>query len=66
MCVCVCVLVCVRVFVQVCVCVCECVCEADNHLINDCSKLAWKEYKINPDWIEKIIHWELRKRVNFA
>ena len=37
--------------------------EAVNYMINECSKLAQKEYKIRHDWVGKVIHWELCKRL---
>ena len=37
--------------------------ETDNH-ISECSKLAQKEYKIRFDWVGKVIHYELCKRLN--
>ena len=36
-----------------------------NHIIRECSKLAQKEYKIKHDWVGKVIHWELNKRLKF-
>ena len=33
--------------------------------MNECSKLAQKEYKTKHDWVGKVIHWELCKRVKF-
>ena len=35
-----------------------------NH-ISECWKLAQKEYKIRHEWVGKVIHWELRKNLNF-
>ena len=29
-----------------------------DHIINEYSKLAQKEYKTRHDWVEKVIHWE--------
>ena len=31
----------------------------------ECSKLAQKEYKTRHDWVGKVIHWELSKKVKF-
>ena len=36
-----------------------------NHVISECSKLAQKEYKTRHDWMGKVIHWELYKKLNF-
>ena len=33
--------------------------ETTNHIISECSKLAQKEYKTRPDWVGKVIHWEM-------
>ena len=33
--------------------------------INECSKLAQKEYKTRPDRVGKVIYWELRKKLKF-
>ena len=33
-----------------------------NHIIN---KLAPKHYMTKYDWVEKVIHWELHKRLKF-
>ena len=38
--------------------------EMINH-ISECSKLVQKEYKTRHDWVEKVIHWELCKKLNF-
>ena len=35
------------------------------HIVNECSKLANKEYKTKHDWVGKVIHWELCKKFNF-
>ena len=35
------------------------------HVINECSKLAQKEYKNRHDWVGKVTHWELCKRLKF-
>ena len=34
-----------------------------NHVISECSKLAQKEYKTRRDWVGKVIHWELCKKL---
>ena len=36
-----------------------------NHIISKCSKLAQKAYKIRQDWMVKVIHWELCKKLKF-
>ena len=36
-----------------------------NHIINECSKLAQKEYKTRHDWVGKVIHWEMCKKFRF-
>ena len=33
--------------------------------ISEYGKLAQKEYKSRHDWVVKVIHWELCKRLNF-
>ena len=33
--------------------------------INECSKLAQKEYKARQDWVGKLIHWEMCKKFKF-
>ena len=43
-------------------------CERDetiNHIISECSKLAQKEYKARHDWVGKMIHWEMCKKLKF-
>ena len=40
--------------------------EKINHIISECSKLAPKKYKTTHDWMEKLIHWELCKKVKFG
>ena len=35
------------------------------HIINECSKLAQKEYKARYDWVGKMIHWEMSKKFKF-
>ena len=39
--------------------------ETINHMISECSKLAQKEYKTRHDWIGKVIHWEMCKKLEF-
>ena len=39
--------------------------ETINHIINECRKLAQKEYKIRHDWVDKVIHWEMCKKLKF-
>ena len=39
--------------------------ETINHIISECSKLAQKEYKTRHDWVGKVIHWELCKKLKF-
>ena len=36
-----------------------------NHIISECSKLAPKEYKTRHDWVGKVIHWEICKKLKF-
>ena len=36
-----------------------------NRIINECSKLAQKEYKTRHDWVSKVIHWEMCKKFKF-
>ena len=36
-----------------------------NHIISQCSKLVQKEYKARHNWVDKVIHWELCKRLKF-
>ena len=33
--------------------------ESVSHLVSECSKLAWREYKRRHDNVARIIHWEL-------
>ena len=35
----------------------------NNHIISKCSKLAQKKYKTRHDWVGKVIHWELCKKL---
>ena len=39
--------------------------ETINHIISECSKLAQKEYKVRHDWVGKVIHWEMCKKLKF-
>ena len=39
--------------------------ETINHIINECSKLAQKEYKTRHDKVGKVIHWQLCKKFKF-
>ena len=39
--------------------------ETINHIISECSKLAQKEYKTRHDWVGKVIHRELCKKLKF-
>ena len=39
--------------------------ETINHIISECSKLAHKEYKARHDWVGKVIHWEICKKIKF-
>ena len=34
-------------------------------MISECSKLAQKEYKTRHDWVDKVIQWELCKKLKF-
>ena len=36
-----------------------------NHIIIECSKLAQKEYKTKHNWVGKVIHWVLCKKLKF-
>ena len=36
--------------------------ETINHIINECNKLAQKEYKTTHDWVGKVIHWGLCRK----
>ena len=51
-------------------CKCRLCCDIEtksiNHMIiNECTKLAEKEYKTNLDWVGKMINWELCKKLKF-
>ena len=39
--------------------------ETINNIISDFSKLEQKEYKTRDDWVGKVIHWELCKKLKF-
>ena len=39
--------------------------EMINHIISECSKLAQREYKTRHDWVGKVIHWEMCKKLKF-
>ena len=39
--------------------------ETINKVISESSKLAQKEYKTRHDWVGKVIHWELCKKLKF-
>ena len=39
--------------------------ETINYVISECGKLAQKEYKTSHDWVGKVIHWELCKKLKF-
>ena len=39
--------------------------ETTNHIIKKRNKLALKEYKPRHDWVSKVIHWELCKKLKF-
>ena len=39
--------------------------ETINHIINECSQLAQKEYKARHDWVGKVIHWEMCRYFQF-
>ena len=39
--------------------------ETINHIQSECNKLAEREYKTRHDWVGKVIHWELRKKLKF-
>ena len=40
--------------------------ETINHIISECSNLAQKEYKTRHDWVGKVIHWEMCKKLKFG
>ena len=39
--------------------------ETINHIISECSKLAQEEYKARHDWVGKVIHREICKKLKF-
>ena len=39
--------------------------ETINHIIRECSKLAQKKYKTRHDWVSKVIHREMCKKLKF-
>ena len=39
--------------------------QGTNYSNNECSKLAQKEYKVRYDWVGKVIHWEMCKKLKF-
>ena len=39
--------------------------ETINHIISECRKLTQKEYKTRYDWVGKVIHWEMCKKMKF-
>ena len=39
--------------------------ETINHIISECSKLAQREYKARHDWVGKVIHWGMCKKLKF-
>ena len=39
--------------------------ESINHVLNECSKLAQKEYKRRQDWVGKSVHWDGSKVCGF-
>ena len=39
--------------------------ETINHIINESSKLAQREFKARHDWVGKVIHWEMYKKFKF-
>ena len=39
--------------------------ETFNHIISECSKLAQRVYKARHDWVGKVIHWEMCKKLKF-
>ena len=39
--------------------------EMVNHIISKCNKLALKEYKTRHDWVVKVIHWDMCKKLKF-
>ena len=39
--------------------------ETINHVISEYSKLAQREYKARHEWVGKVIHWEMCKKIKF-
>ena len=39
--------------------------ETINHIISEYNKLAQREYKTRPDWVGKVIHWEMCMKFKF-
>ena len=39
--------------------------EINNHIIREWNKLEQEYYKINHDWVRKVIQWELCKKLKF-
>ena len=39
--------------------------ETINHIISECSRLAQKEYKARHDWVGKVIHGEMCRKLKF-
>ena len=39
--------------------------ETINHIISECSIFVQRAYKTRHDWVEKVIHWELSKKLKF-
>ena len=37
--------------------------ETMNHILSKYSKLAQNEYKTSSDWVGKVIHWEMCKKI---
>ena len=40
--------------------------ETINHIISECSKLAQREHKARHDWVGKVSHWEMCKKLKFS
>ena len=39
--------------------------ERINYIVSRCRKLGQKEYKTRHDWVSKVIHWKLCKKLKF-
>ena len=39
--------------------------ETINHIISECIKLAQRKYKARHDWVGKVMHWEMCKKLKF-